>query len=386
MSKSKKRHKNSNYKGVENTSVKQQDNKKENLSLVSTIFSSIITILSVFLAVLGTFFNISDKPSINSKYAISWVIILLSLITSFLFCYRCPKPTTTRDKRIHFVVKLLLGLSFLLGALLFSESSHLDRENQNRTLPTIENEVSQSSAIQPIENERNQNSVSQTIENDKRSLLMQAELYYNGEKYKSMIELYSSEMLRENPIVFNNLGYMYSKGIYFEQNFDEAIHYYELASQNGLDVALHNLISLKLYNCTTFEEVVDVLRSGYDSNEKGTFLFLGSILEGRDLSETEMTSREQDLIIANIESFFTSDSETQANILSASLRTENHSTKVSINYPLSNQLYEEYTPLGRTKQYYSGNYITLYNYLKYNRTFLYDNLMQESFVSVISSE
>lgn len=386
MSKSKKRHKNSNYKGIESTPVKQQDGKKEKLSPVSTIINSVITILSVFLAVLGTFFNISDKPSINSKYAISLIIILLSIITSILFYYRCPKSTTTKEKRIRFVVKLLLGLSFLLGVFLFLASSYLNRENQNSTLPTIENEVSQSSAIQPIENEGNQNSTSQTITNDERTLLMQAELYYNGGKYESVIERYSSETLQKNPIVLNNLGYMYSKGIYFEQNFDEAIHYYELASQNGLDTALHNLVSLRLHNCKTFEEVVDVLRFGYDSNEKGTVLFLGSILEGRDLSEVEMTSQEQDLVIANIESFFGSDSETQANILSASLRTEGHSTKVSMNYPLSNQLYEDFTFLGTTTEYYGRGYITLYNYLKYNRAFLYDNFMQESFVSVVSSE
>lgn len=386
MSKSKKRHKNSNYKGIKSTPVKQQDEKKEYLSLASTIISSIIAILPVFLAVLGAFFNISDKPSINSKYAISLVIILLSIITYFLFHYRCPKPTTMKDKRIQYVVKLLLGLSVLLGGVLFLASLHLNRENQSSTLPTIENEISQSSAIQPIENERNQNSTSQTIANDERTLLTQAELYYNGGKYQSMIELYSSEMLRENPIVFNNLGYMYSKGIYFEQNFDEAIHYYELASQNGLDTALHNLVSLRLHNCKTFEEVVDVLRFGYDSNEKGTVLFLGSILEGRDLSEVEMTSQEQDLVIANIESFFGSDSETQANILSASLRTERRSTKVSMNYPLSNQLYEDFTFLGTTTQYDGENFIFLYNYLKNNRTFLYNNLMQESFVSVVSSE
>lgn len=386
MSKSKKRHKNSNYKGIKSTPVKQQDEKKEYLSLASTIISSIIAILPVFLAVLGAFFNISDKPSINFKYAISLIIILLSIITCFLFHCGCPKPTTMKDKRVHFVVNLLLGLSVLLGVFLFLASSHLNRENQNSTLPTIENEISQSSAIQPIENERNQNSTSQTITNDERTLLMQAELYYNGGKYQSMIELYSSEMLRENPIVFNNLGYMYSKGIYFEQNFDEAIHYYELASQNGLDTALHNLVSLRLHNCKTFEEVVDVLRFGYDSNEKGTVLFLGSILEGRDLSEVEMTSQEQDLVIASIESFFGSDSETQANILSASLRTEGHSTKVSMNYPLSNQLYEDFTFLGTTTQYDGENFIFLYNYLKNNRTFLYNNLMQEFFVSVVSSE
>ncbi len=386
MSKSKKRYKNSNYKGIKSTPVKQQDEKKEYLSLASTIISSIIAILPVFLAVLGAFFNISDKPSINFKYAISLIIILLSIITCFLFHCGCPKPTTMKDKRVHFVVNLLLGLSVLLGVFLFLASSHLNRENQNSSLPTIENEISQSSAIQPIENERNQNSTSQTITNDERTLLMQAELYYNGGKYESVIERYSSETLQKNPIVLNNLGYMYSKGIYFEQNFDEAIHYYELASQNGLDTALHNLVSLRLHNCKTFEEVVDVLRFGYDSNEKGTVLFLGSILEGRDLSEVEMTSQEQDLVIANIESFFGSDSETQANILSVSLRTERRSTKVSMKYPLSNQLYENFISLGTTTEYYGRGYITLYNYLKYNRAFLYDNLMQESFVSVVSSE
>lgn len=183
---------------------------------------------------------------------------------------------------------------------------------------------------------------------------------------------------------------MYSKGIHFEQNFDVAIQYYENASKKGLDDALHNLVSLKLHNCKTFEEVVDVLRTGYDSNDGGTFLFLGSILEGKDLSETKMTDQDQTMIKAEIESFFDADNETQAEILSASLGPWKSQGKIADNVPHSGGgPFTQFTALGNTTQYVGPdtlNVITLYNSMKSTRTFLYDNLMQERFVSVTDPE
>lgn len=172
-----------------------------------------------------------------------------------------------------------------------------------------------------------------------------------------------------------------------------AIQYYENASEKGLDDALHNLVSLKLHNCKTFQEAVDVLRTGYDSNERGTFLFLGSILESKDLSETEMTDQEQNILKAKIESFFDADNETQSEILSASLGPWEYKTTISdtVSHGDGNE-FERYT-------LYSSRYVNspcglpyivkrtyTYVYGISTRTFVYNNLMQECFVSVTDSE
>ncbi len=351
----KSKHKNSNYKKTKSTPAKQKINQKE-------IINFAITIAGVLLTILSGFFDIVDKPLINFRW-FPPLLLIFSSVTGIVFSFRkYNKHATAKKKTVwHY---LFWGPLFILGVYLLVTNSHPNIANPENT--------------------------PQQLENDEQQLLMQAELYYNGEKYESIVELYSSEALRENPIVINNLGYMYSKGIHFEQNFDVAIQYYENASKKGLDDALHNLVSLKLHNCKTFEEVVDVLRTGYDSNDGGTFLFLGSILEGKDLSETKMTDQDQTMIKAEIESFFDADNETQAEILSASLGPWKSQGKIADNVPHSGGgPFTQFTALGNTTQYVGPdtlNVITLYNSMKSTRTFLYDNLMQERFVSVTDPE
>ena len=347
----KSKHKNSNYKKTKSTPAKQKIKQKE-------IINFAITIAGVLLTILSGFFDIVDKPLINFRW-FPPLLLIFSSVTGIVFSFRkYNKHATAKKKTVwHY---LFWGPLFILGVYLLVTNSHPNIANPENT--------------------------PQQLENDEQQLLMQAELYYNGEKYESLVELYSSEALRENPIVINNLGYMYSKGIHFEQNFDTAIQYYENASKKGLDDALHNLVSLKLHNCKTFQEVVDVLRAGYDSNESGTLLFLGSILEGKDLSETKMTDQEQNNVRAKIESFFDADNETQAEILSASLGPWEYKTIISDNVPHGGgNTFEQYILLSEG-YVYNGRGISRtykYDYEISTRTFLYNNLMQEHFVSVI---
>lgn len=352
----KSRHKNSNYQQTKKTPAKQKRNQLEILSFAVGIAGLVLAILSLLL-------DIDDKPSINVRW-IAGFLLISSSVTGIIFSHhRYAKCVIPKKKIVQYGTYLIWGLVLVLGASFLMTASHLKTENKENT--------------------------SQQLENDEQQLLMQAELYYNGEKYGSMIDLYSSETLRENPIVLNNLGYMYSKGIYFEQNFDMAIQYYENASKKGLNDALHNLISLKLHNCTTFQDVVDVLRTGYDSNEGGTFLFLSSILENSDLSKTQMTAQEQKMIRTKIESFFDADIETQAEILSASLGPWENKTTISdtVTYGGGNT-FERYI-LIRSELVYTGLGISpvyMYTYAISTRTFLYDDLIQEYFVSVLGSE
>lgn len=347
--------KNSHCKATKNTSAKQKSKQKE-------IINYAITIAGLLLTILSGFFDIADKPLINFKWIASLLLILSSVIGLVFSFRKYTKPKTVKKKIVQYGVYLFWGSLFTLGAFLLVTNAHPKMVNQENT--------------------------PQQLENDEQQLLMQAELYYDGGKYESLVELYSSEALRENPVALNNLGYMYSKGIYFGQNFDVAIQYYENASKKGLNDALHNLVSLKLHNCTTFQEVVDVLRIGYDTNESGTLLFLGSILEGKDLSETKMTDQEQNIVRAKIESFFDADNETQTNILSTSLEPwqfKNVITDTTLRK--GEHLYERYSSASTTTMYTrTGDYVHVFIYHKYVRTFLYDNLMQEYFVSVTDPE
>ncbi len=363
-------HKNSNYQKTKSTPAKQKIKQKEFINFA-------MGIASLFLAILTGFFDIVDKPLINFSWIVSLLLIFSSITGIFFSFCKHIKPATAKKKIVQYVVYSSWGLLLILGAFILLAKSHPNMGNQNNIPQQFEDYESLGELHS-----------TQQSENDEQQLLMQAELYYNGEKYESLVELYSLEALRKNPIALNNLGYMYSKGIYFEQNFDVAIQYYENALKKGLDDALHNLVSLKLHNCTTFQEVVDVLRTGYDSNDGGTFLFLGSILEGKDLSEIKMTDQDQTMIKAEIESFFDADNETQANILSTSLgpwKFKNVITDTILRK--GEHLYERYSSASTTTMYSrTKDYVHVFIYHKYVRTFLYDNLMQECFVSVADSE
>lgn len=324
-----------------------------------SILEGKISFVAGIISVVFTFINIADKPSVNFKVVLSLALILLSAIGLFCHYHKRKKATTIKAKVPRSLVKMFWVVMLLLGFYL--------------------------SAANFISWWTSKERISQEVENGEQQMLAEAELYYNGKQYESLVELYTSEELLKNSIVLNNLGYMYSKGIYFNQDFDTAVRYYELASNQGSSDAVHNLISLQLHNCATFEEVVNVLNTGYYSGDNGTFLFLGSILQGEELSDTTMTEQMRNTIAAEIESFFASNAETQIEILSASLGPWQHSTMFSDNVPHGGgNIYEQYTSLGTSTVYGSKySYITMYNYLKSTRTFVYDDLMQEHFVSVI---
>ena len=129
-----------------------------------------------------------------------------------------------------------------------------------------------------------------------------------------------------------------------------------------------------------------MLNAGYQSGDNETFLFLGSILRGKELSNAEITNQIRDNLRKEIEGFFSADAETQAKILSDSLWPWEHLTKFSDTVLHDfGKIYEKYTPLGTRSVYYDDSLVNMYDYLKSTRTFLYDNFMQERFVSVIDS-
>lgn len=342
------------------TQTEQSDTQTEQSSAQmkqGSILEGKISFVAGIISVVFTFINIADKPSVNFKVVFSLALMLLSAIG--LFChYHKRKKATTKEKVPRSLVKMFWVVMLLLGFYLSAANFKSWWTSKER--------------------------ISQEVENGEQQMLAEAELYYNGKQYESLVELYTSEELLKNSIVLNNLGYMYSKGIYFNQDFDTAVHYYELASNQGSSDAVHNLISLQLHNCATFEEVVNVLNTGYYSGDNGTFLFLGSILQGEELSDTTMTEQMRNTIAAEIESFFASNAETQIEILSASLGPWQRSTYISDTVPHGvGNIFEQYILIS---EYYNNLGIKrtyMYDYQKNTRTFVYDDLMQEHFVSVI---
>lgn len=340
-----------NHKGDLNVQIGEQSSTQKEQSSSQTI-TLIIGIVDLIL----TLVIIDDKPSISFKSVLFVVLIFSVACVIFHYC-KHNKPTTAKSKAILVGIGLLFGGMFAC-AIPFFVSNIKSWQISKESIP-------------------------QEIENSEQQILAQAELYYNGEQYKSVVELYTSDLLLENPIALNNLGYMYSKGIYFDQDFDTAVHYYELASNQGSSDAVHNLIAIQLHSCATFEEVVNVLNTGYNSGDKGTFLFLGSILQGKELSGDPMTVQMRSSIVRDIESFFTADAETQTSILSASFEPPQSGPAFSSVVPQeSGSIYEQYILLGSN----SVGVTYVYTYLKSPRTFRYDNLMQEHFASVIDSD
>lgn len=104
--------------------------------------------------------------------------------------------------------------------------------------------------------EGNQNVVNSNIYNNiirnpsdysEEEILLQAEMFFDAEDYKSVIELYSLEKVCENPVVITNLAYMYSSGYGVEKNIKKALEKYNKAIELGVYHAYKNKI-IMLFN------------------------------------------------------------------------------------------------------------------------------------------
>lgn len=62
-------------------------------------------------------------------------------------------------------------------------------------------------------------------------ILRQAEIAYDAKDYESVRTLYTLDKVASNPIVFNNLGYMYANGLGMEKNVEIAMSYYNRVSE-----------------------------------------------------------------------------------------------------------------------------------------------------------
>jgi len=212
--------------------------------------------------------------------------------------------------------------------------------------------------------------------------LRKAEIYFDGKQYGLLVDLYSSGLLAEHPVALNNLGYMYSQGIYFKQNTGSAQKYYELAAQRGLPDANRNLTALLLRNCKTYEQVVDVLKDGLERNVPGVSLFLASCIQETELSPDIMTEENWKQAHRDVEDFFSFAPEKQEEILSSAMISTGEQGLLEDTIPHGNSsIYESLTSIGTHTSYTSSyNLVYIYSYIKTGRRFIYDHFLQESFL------
>ena len=92
-------------------------------------------------------------------------------------------------------------------------------------------------------------------EYSENEILRQAEIAFDAKDYDAVRKLYTLDKVANNPIVFNNLGYMYANGLGVENDIKIAMSYYNRASE-GIDqdiITKNKYIALsnKLYdsNC-----------------------------------------------------------------------------------------------------------------------------------------
>ncbi len=109
-----------------------------------------------------------------------------------------------------------------------------------------------------------------------------AEQAFDAEDYETVISTYSN--MTSNPIVQTNLGYMYANGIYFDQNIETALSYYNSAILIGYGKAITNKICLCIRS-SMYDEAIKVINQYH----KNPFVidFINAIYKELDIEQTD---------------------------------------------------------------------------------------------------
>lgn len=109
--------------------------------------------------------------------------------------------------------------------------------------------------------------------------LYTAQTYYDAEKYTQAIEIYA-EHSGESAVACINLGYLYSKGLGVNKNFDTACTYYKKAYEMGLEEGMYNYIALNLQNPNSYKDVSKALKFGIEHGYVKAMLFAAYFEKG----------------------------------------------------------------------------------------------------------
>lgn len=105
-------------------------------------------------------------------------------------------------------------------------------------------------------------------------LLEKAQKYYTIEQYLDAVNIYTLDIMRTDPVAINNLAFMYEHGIFFGENIELAKEMYFHAANLGNKTSLENYVIINLKNPDSINDVIDVLKYGYDNGSKMAYEFL----------------------------------------------------------------------------------------------------------------
>jgi hypothetical protein len=143
-------------------------------------------------------------------------------------------------------------------------------------------------------------------------LLLEAEQAFEDGNFKAATENYMElETLHStNPIVYNNLGYLYSNGLGKKEDREIANVYYKLAHEFGSKKATGNLLCLFKYINFSEEEYFDILEKANELDDSRVDMALENIYDTLELSRSEFSysedffSKDENSQIAIVIDFF----------------------------------------------------------------------------------
>lgn len=185
--------------------------------------------------------------------------------------------------------------------------------------------------------------------------LIGAEIEIDADNFEEAAKIYMRHL--DNPVALNNLGVMYSKGMYLPQNTSKAIDYFMLAEAGGLEVASSNLLCV-------------YMRSGYKSGFR--------ILIQKHISDP-IVSKFLDRIVKSLhneiskEEFVELSPDETKKLMTGISETGWYTKKVKYKFLAGNENRENFTRLyvGSTPVYTkTGDLFTYYLYIE--KTRIYD--------------
>ncbi|QFJ54804.1 sel1 repeat family protein [Pseudobutyrivibrio xylanivorans] len=187
---------------------------------------------------------------------------------------------------VSFITVLLKLIALVIGAFIafnlyyiknyYSriEQEYLNNDNGIILDNSNQNQVYQNSEVNNDSHVENNSFYSRVIDENtsEHTLLQYAENACISGNYEAAVEIYSMEKLSESPVALNNMGYLYSQGLYSPQNIDIADDYYDKAIKVGSDKALDNKLAMHLNN--RCEDIIEILKQGYEAGDSNTISFL----------------------------------------------------------------------------------------------------------------
>lgn len=119
-------------------------------------------------------------------------------------------------------------------------------------------------------------------------LLLDAQKYYSIEEYEQAISIYMMDEVKTNAVALNNLGYIYENGVAYEKNIEKARKYYRNAASLGNLESIENYVIFTIKYPRSFQNLLEVLKFGFEKNSEMVTRFIGSYYSRNDISREDV--------------------------------------------------------------------------------------------------